>query len=147
MKIEPKLVFNGDCSEALAFYLKVFNGEQPHVQTYGDNKEHLAKMHISITPDWKDKVMHGSFVLPNGYKVFMADRCEKEEFHQGNADAIALEFSDQEAMDKIYHALSEGGNIPVPIHKAFWHAMYAEVVDKFKKRWVLNCQVVSISDK
>ncbi|MEG1616349.1 MAG: VOC family protein [Bacteroidales bacterium] len=146
MKIEPVLIFDGDCSDALAFYMKVFNGEQLKIQTYGDNKEHLAKEHKKVTPKWEDKVMHGSFVFPNGTKFFASDRMENAEFHQGNADGLALEFEKVEDMEKIYKALSVDGTIVVELHKAFWHAMYAEIVDKFKKRWMLNCQVVSILD-
>ncbi|MDO5570620.1 MAG: VOC family protein [Bacteroidales bacterium] len=144
MKIEPMLVFDGDCSEALKFYTEVFNGKQVNVQTYGDNREHLAKEHRNFTPKWKDKIMHASFVIPSGEKIFMADRHENTEFHQGNADSLALEFVDENDMEKIYNALSKDGTIVVPIQKAFWHAMYAEITDKFKKHWKLNCQIVSL---
>lgn len=144
MKIEPMLIFDGDCSEAINFYMKVFGGEQPKIQTYGDNKEHLAKEHRKLTPKWDDKIMHASFVLPDGTKLYLSDRCETTEFHQGNADALALDFSTEEEMEKVYHELSKEGTITVPLHKAFWHAMYAVIEDKFKKTWKLNCQIVSL---
>lgn len=147
MNIAPLLVFNGDCSEALPFYMKVFDGKQVKIQTYGDNKEHLVKEHKKITPKWEDKIMHASFALPCGAKFYFSDKEEDAEFHQGNAEAIALDFAKEEDMDKIYNALIEGGKVITPIHKAFWHAMYAVVQDKYKKVWVLNCQIVSISNE
>lgn len=146
MKIEPFLTFDGDCSEAIAFYMEVFGGAQAHVQTYGDEKGHLNKEHVKVTPRWADKVMHASFVLPTGQKVFLRDRLEDMEFHEGNISALALEFSSQEDLDKVFNALSKDGTIDVPLQKKFWHAMYGEITDKFKKRWLLNCQIVSIND-
>ncbi|MGL4293765.1 MAG: VOC family protein [Bacteroidales bacterium] len=146
MKIEPFLIFDGDCSDAIAFYTKVFHGMQVKIQTYGDAKEHLAKEHIKVTPNWKDKIMHASFVMPDGNKIVMCDRREDAVFHQGNDSATVLEFEKPEDLDKIFHALSEGGKIDMPIQKKFWHAMYGEITDKFKKRWLLNCQIVSIND-
>lgn len=146
MKIEPFLIFDGDCSEAIAFYSKVFDGKQIKIQTYGDEKARLVKEHVKVTPKWKDKVMYASFALPTGDKIMLRDREEEEAFHQGNANALALEFAEVEEMDKIYHALSEGGTIDTPIQKTFWHAMYAEITDKFKKKWLLNCQIVSLDE-
>ncbi len=146
LKFEPLLVFDGDCNEALAYYKGIFGGEMVRVQTYGDNKEHLAKMGIEVTPKWEDKVMHASMVLSNGYRFFLADRAEKDEFHPGNANAVVLSFNKMEDMDKIYNEMKKDGQVTVEIHKAFWHAMYAEIIDKFKKRWIFNCQIVSIMD-
>ena len=140
------LEFNGDCKDAFPFYMKVFSGMQPKIQTYGDNKEHLAKEHKQVTPKWEDKIMHASFSTPDGVKFYFCDKPEDKIFHEGNVDVIALDFAEPEEMDKIYNELIKEGNILCPIHKAFWHAMYAEVQDKFKKRWVLNCQIVSIMD-
>lgn len=146
MKIEPYLIFDGDCSEAIAFYMKVFDGAQAHVQTYGDEKEHLAKEHKKLTPRWADKIMHASFVLPTGAKMFLCDRPEYEEYHEGNVSVLAIEFSTQEELEKVFNELSKDGTIDVPLQKKFWHAMYGEITDKFKKRWLLNCQIVSIND-
>lgn len=146
MKIEPFLIFDGDCSDAIAFYMKVFDGAQAKVQTYGDAKEHLAKEHKKITPRWADKIMHASFALPDGSKIMLCDRLENVEFHEGNSSALALEFATQEELDKVFNELSKDGTIDVPLQKMFWHAMYGEITDKFKKRWLLNCQIVSIND-
>ncbi|MEG1587158.1 MAG: VOC family protein [Bacteroidales bacterium] len=146
MKIEPFLIFDGDCSDAIAFYMKVFDGAQLKIQTYGDEKQHLAKEHVKVTPRWEDKIMHASFVLPDGNKIMLRDREEQMEFHEGNVSALALEFATQEDLDKIFHALSQDGTVDVPLQKKFWHAMYGEITDKFKKRWLLNCQIVSIND-
>ena len=43
MSFEPILIFDGDCSDAIAFYIEVINGKQVRVHTYGDNKDHLHK--------------------------------------------------------------------------------------------------------
>jgi Uncharacterized protein conserved in bacteria len=145
MKIEPMLIFDGDCSEALKFYTDVFNGKQVNVQTYEDNKIHLAKEHINITPRWKDKIMHASFAIPSGVEVFYGQyRLEDVEFHQGMLIPLLLSLQMRVRWSRVCNALSKDGTIVVSIHKAFWHAMYAEIKDKFKKHWKLNCPIVSV---
>ena len=93
MKFEPILIFDGDCSDAIAFYVEVFNGKQVKVQTYGDNKDHLHKEHLTVTPNWKDKVMFASITLPDdGSKIICRDIWENESYIDGNSFATALEF-------------------------------------------------------
>jgi Uncharacterized protein conserved in bacteria len=117
MKIVPYLTFNGDCSEAIKFYMEVFCGEQLKIQTYGDEKEYLSKEHVKLTPHWKDKIMHASFTMPDGNKLMLCDRLEDAAYHQGNTCALALEFATPEDMDKIFHALSKDGHVDVAIQK------------------------------
>ncbi len=145
MKLAPVLTFDGNCSDAIAFYTKVFDGKEVKVQTYGDNIENLQKEHTPVSEKWQDKIMHASIALPDdGSHIYLQDKMENAPFHYGVDTVIALEFADTEEMDKIYHRLQEGGTVEIPIHKAFWHAMYAVITDKFKRRWILNCQIVSI---
>ena len=88
---------------------------------------------------------HASITLPDDAShILLHDKKESETFHNFSNIEIALEFATQEEMDAIYHKLQVGGTVNVPIQKVFWHAMYAVVTDKFKKTWVLNCQIVSI---
>ncbi len=145
MKLVPVLNFDGNCSEAVAFYTKVFDAKEVKIQTYGDNIEYFKKEHIEISSKWEDKIMHASITLPDDAShIFLHDKMENGVFHSGGDTVIALEFATQEELDQIYHRLKEGGTIETPIQKMFWHAMYAVVIDKFKRRWVLNCQIVSI---
>lgn len=144
MKVNSLLVFGGNCSEAIAFYQEVFCAQQVSVQTYGDNKEHLSHEHLKATDEWKEKVMHAHMELSNGCRVFLKDAAENQPFHLHGSDAVVLEFSKTADLEKVYHGLSEGGKVTVDLHKAFWHAMYAEVTDKFGKRWALNCQIASL---
>jgi PhnB protein len=148
MKINPFLTFDGNCSEALKYYVQIFGGVEQHVQTYGYHKEHLEEeFGIKVSPEWAEKIQHASFVLPHsGEKIYLRDRAEGETVCDGCGAAYAIEFSCQPDLDRVYDALAAEGKVIVPLKKVFWHAMYAEVVDKYNKKWVLNCQIVSILD-
>ena len=145
MKLVPVLVFDGNCSDAIAFYTEVFGAKEVKIQTFGENVEHLKKDGIEISEAWTDKIMHATITLPDDAShIILHDKKEKDVYHSFSNIDIALEFATPEEMNEIYHKIQVGGTVNVPIQKVFWHAMYAVVTDKFKKKWILNCQIVSI---
>ena len=49
MNLVPVLNFDGNCSEALAVYTKVFDAKEVKIQTYCDNIESFKKKHIELS--------------------------------------------------------------------------------------------------
>jgi len=52
---------------------------------------------------------------------------------------INLEPDTLEETQKLYDALSAGGNISEPLKKEFWGAYYGSCTDKFGVQWMFNC--------
>lgn len=65
----------------------------------------------------------------------------KEEFHLGNNICIALNLSSYSKIQSIYSALSQNGEVFVPLTKQFWGAYFSHFSDKFKINWYLNMQI------
>ena len=40
----------------------------------------------------------------------------------------------------MFDALSEGGNITMPLQDTFWDATFGMLTDKFGNSWMFNCQ-------
>jgi len=43
-----------------------------------------------------------------------------------------------EELDKVFNALSEGGNITMPLQDAFWGARFGMLTDKYGVSWMFN---------
>ena len=131
MEIAPYLMFNGNCEEALNFYAKALNGEIKDLMRYeGSPAENMSED--------KQKVMHSNFIAKGIF--FMA-----ADGGIGNADAtkggmihLSLNFDSTEEQEKVFNALSEGGNVTMPLQDTFWGAKFGMLTDRFGINWMFN---------
>ncbi len=59
----------------------------------------------------------------------------------GNNMHINLEPESREEAERIFNALSAGGEIEMPLQDTFWGAYYGSFTDKFGINWMVNYQV------
>ena len=131
-QITPYLYFEGNAEEALDFYKRIFGGEKSDVMRYGDTE-------IQISEEYKDKILHGR-LEHESFSLFFSDTFEGQKLIKGSNVSLTLEFDGEEAIDRVYKALSEGGNVYMELQKTFWNAKYGKVSDKFGVIWELNYQ-------
>ncbi|AEM79984.1 PhnB protein [Thermoanaerobacter thermohydrosulfuricus] len=131
-KIVPYLVFEGNAEEALNFYSDVFGGEKSNVIRYGDSQ-------MPVKEEYKDKILHAR-LEHKSFILYLSDTFQGQKVEKGTNVSLTLEFDTEEAIDKAYTALSEGGKIHMELQKTFWNAKYAKVTDKFGITWDLNYQ-------
>jgi PhnB protein len=62
---------------------------------------------------------------------------------QGTCVNIALDSIDE--AERIYHALSAGGEVQMPLQETFWAHRWAAFTDRFGKPWMINCMKESES--
>ena len=55
--------------------------------------------------------------------------------------SINLDQSEQNEAHRLFSALSENGQIEMPLDKTFWGALYGAFTDQFGIRWMINCQL------
>jgi len=126
--IVPYLNFNGNASEALAFYSNALNGEVVFQQPFGD---------MAPEPSFKDKIMHASFEA--GDLKFMVSDCPPNiSVHSGDQVSLSLNFDSVESLEKTFNALAEGGSITMPVQDTFWGARFGMTKDKFGVHWMFN---------
>ncbi|MBE2219302.1 MAG: VOC family protein [Ignavibacteria bacterium] len=133
-EINAYLAFNGTAREAMTFYRDVLGGE-------------LSIMAVADTPA-KDKfpeaelkkVMH-SALISGDITLFATDMLPDGEFTEGNGVTMSLSCSSEKEIDEYFNKLSNGGKVIHPLHREFWGGMFAVVVDKFGKKWMLNSEM------
>ena len=131
-KLEPYVFFYGRCEEALNFYKEVFGG------TYEMTPVSGSPMAEHVPPDFQNKVMHATFTAP-GFSFMASDGREAKKIDpdEGNI-TLTLESSDRAEGERIFKALSEGGEISMAWDDAFWGGKFGQVVDRFGIEWMVT---------
>lgn len=133
------LTFNGNCKVAFDFYKNVFGGDFPYVGTFGEMPSQDGMP--SIPDSMKNKIMHISLPI-SAETVLMGSDAGGEwspEIKQGNNFSISVKTDNTEEADRIFDALSEGGQITMPIAKAFWEEYFGMLTDQFGINWMVSC--------
>ncbi len=133
MQINPYLNFNGNCGEAFQFYTKVLKGKNLMIMTFAD-----APPGMPVPPESKNQVMHARFNV--GDFTIMGSDAPGGRYNKPQGYAVSIGVDTPEEADRIFKALSEGGNIGMPIAETFWAKRFGMVTDRFGTHWMVNCE-------
>jgi PhnB protein len=122
--------FNGQCREAMTFYKSVFGGELT-MQSAG-----TSPMAAQVPAQFQDHLIHAQ--LDTKDWTLMASDGIGHPLTHGNDMSIMINCDSEEQINAYYKALSVGGEIVSELKKEFWGAIYANFVDKYGIRWMLN---------
>ncbi|AEV32157.1 hypothetical protein Oweho_1152 [Owenweeksia hongkongensis DSM 17368] len=135
MKVHPYLNFDGQAEEAFNFYKNVFGGE------------FSSKMKMSEAPDGdklpeedKNRLMHISLPIGKDTILMASDIVQSwgQTLHQGNGNYISLHPESREEADRIFEALSNGGEVEKPMEDQFWGDYFGSLKDKYGVFWMVN---------
>lgn len=135
MKINIYLNFEGNTEEAFNFYRSVFGGEFGMIMRFKD----MPQGENPIPKEVENKIMHIN--LPIGNTILMGtDAIEGfgGKLKSGNNFSIQLETETKEDANNFFKALSEGGNVGMPLEDSFWGAYFGTLTDKFGVQWMVN---------
>jgi PhnB protein len=131
MRLEPYLFFNGRTEEALAFYRNALGAETLSLLYFKDSPEGL-----SATPEWQDKVMHATFRI--GQSIIMASDGVNAATSVFAGFSISIVADDAASGQKLFDALSVGGDVRMQWQPTFWSSGFGMVSDKFGVPWMVN---------
>ena len=136
--INPYLTFNGNCEEAFLFYKSVFGGEFPYIGRFGEMPP--AEDCPPMSPEAANLIMHVS--LPIGKETFLYGSDASEAFGAaaviGNNFSISINADSRGEADRLFHGLSAGGKVTMPMENTFWGAYFGMFADKFGINWMVN---------
>ena len=94
-----------------------------------------------MSAELADKILHVS--LPIGNTILMGsdgsdEFCSGGAFVMGNNITISINAESREEADRISKALSEGGQMTMPMADTFWGAYFGMWTDKFGINWMMN---------
>ena len=132
MELQPYVFFYGRCEEALEFYKSALGG------TYEATRNSDTPMAAQMPAEAREKIMHAHFTGA-GISFLASDgNTQKAVDPDAGNISLALETSDAAEGERVFRALSEGGNVSMPLSDAFWGGRFGVVVDRFGVEWMLN---------
>ncbi len=130
MQVQPYLHFDGRCEEAIEFYRHALNVEVTMMSRFKDSPDPTM-----IAPGTENKIMHMEFRLGDLILCASDGRC------MGNAQfdgiSLTLNLKTIAEAERIFAALSEGGQVQMPMIEAFFALRFGMVADRFGVPWMI----------
>ena len=131
MQIHAYLFFEGRCDEAVDFYRTALGAEVLMLMRYKDGPEPH-----SYSPDSAEKVMHASLRIENSIVQVSDGRCSGKPSFQGFA--LSLTAPSDAEVERLFAALSDGGQVQVALTKTFFATRFGMVIDRFGVLWIVH---------
>ena len=129
MHVQSYLFFEGRCDEALAYYRGALGAEVTELVRYRDNPDGTCK------PGTEDKVMHCSFRIGDTTVWASDGLCNgRPNFH---GFSLAITVADETAAERVFAALSDGGQVRAPLDKTFFSPLFGMAHDRFGVLWMV----------
>ncbi len=136
MKLNTYLNFAGNTEEAFNFYRSVFGGEFASVVRFKD----FPMEGVNIPEEDQNKIMHIGLPISEDNVLMASDSLQSlgQELVQGNNVYISAHPESKEEADRIFNALSEDGEVEMPIADQMWGDYYGSLKDKFGVLCMVN---------
>ncbi|SAL65377.1 3-demethylubiquinone-9 3-methyltransferase [Caballeronia peredens] len=141
MQVQPYLFFEGRCEEAITFYREHLGAQVVMMMRYKENPE-AEKSKASetasgcgIPPGSEEKIMHAAFTVGDSMLMASDGMCSgKPEF---KGVSLSLTASDEQQAEKYFKALSNGGQVQMPMTQTFFAKRFGMVTDTFGVTWMV----------
>ena len=133
MQIQPYLFFDGRAEEAVEFYRKVLGAKVEMLMRFKDSPEpHQPGM---VPPGAESKVMHMSLRIGDAVVMGSDGHCLGKPNFQGFS--LSLTVLNAAEADRLFAALSDGGQVQMPLAKTFFSPRFGMVADRFGVGWMV----------
>jgi PhnB protein len=133
------LNFDGNCEQAFDFYKSVFGGEYPYIGRFKDMppSEDAGKQ---VPEEMANRIMHVSLPISKETMLMGSDTGGEwaANFKQGNNFSISVNAASKDEADRIFNALSAGGQVTMPLANTFWGDYFGMLTDKFGINWMMS---------
>ncbi|MEZ6063530.1 MAG: VOC family protein [Planctomycetaceae bacterium] len=132
MLVQPYLYFNGRAADAINFYKDALGAEQIFLMTFGESPDQT-----SIPPGGEDKIMHASLRI-GSTEVYVSDgMCDESKAGRFEGMALSLIVNTAEEAERIFSALSDGGQVQMPLAQTFFSPRFGMAADRFGVSWLV----------
>jgi PhnB protein len=128
MKMNTYVNFAGRCADAFRFYEQHLGGKIVMMMTHAQAPEPSR-----LSPEWKDAVLHARISI-GGTDLMGADIPSAEPMRSAYI-SLGVE-SDAEA-ERVYAALSDGGEVFMPMQETFFATRFGQLRDRFGINWMI----------
>lgn len=128
--VETYLFFPDCTEEAIEFYRTTLGATVEYLLRFKDNPDSDACVEGS-----GENIMHATLRIGNS--TIMASDCAGESEKFGGF-SLTLHVSGIADAERYFQALSEGGEIKMPLGKTFWSPCFGVVLDRFGISWMVH---------
>lgn len=103
------------------------------------------KLHYGETPaagetarEFHQKIIHARIAI--GENIIMASDAPPDRFTAPTGFSINIGVDTTEEAERLFKALSEKGEVYMPIAETFWALRFGMVTDQFGVPWMINCE-------
>jgi PhnB protein len=128
MKMYTYVNFAGKCAEAFRFYEKHLGGKISMMMTHGQ-----APDQTKVNAALKDAVLHARVSI-GGTELLGADIPSAEPMRSAY---LSLNVESDAEAERIFAALSDGGEVFMPMQETFFATRFAQLRDRFGLNWMI----------
>ncbi|GAO41651.1 VOC family protein [Flavihumibacter petaseus] len=139
--VSTYLNFARNTEDAFNYYKSVFGGE-----FFGNGFMRFKDIPPApgappLADGDKDLIMHVELRILNSHSLMGTDAPESMGFkvNFGNNQYINLQPDTRAETDKLFAALSSGGEVTMPLQEMFWGDYFGSCTDQFGVQWMFNC--------
>lgn len=135
MKLSTYVNFPGTCEEAMRFYEQNLGAKILMKSTFSQMPTDGSAPH-NLPPGLKpDGILHARLAI--GDSMVMVSDGPPERVQPMRSAYLCLSVGSNEEVERIYKALSEGGEIFMAIGETFFAHRFAQFRDKYGVNWML----------
>lgn len=138
MKVQPYLMFEGRCEEALAFYRSALDAQVQMLMRVKENPDPAAGAGCAegggAGPS-PEMVMHAAFTV--GETTILASDGMGSGQPNFQGTSLALSAASVDEAKRLFNALADGGKVQMPLAKTFFSQAFGMVADRFGVPWLV----------
>ena len=133
MLVQPYLFFDGRCEEALEFYRTALGAEVTMLMRVKENPDPMPP--DMYPPGSENEVMHAAFKI--GETTLMASDGRAQGKPEFKGFSLSISAADDAEAQRLFTALSAGGQVQMPLAKTFFASSFGMVADRFGVGWMI----------
>ncbi|MED3561318.1 VOC family protein [Bacillus xiapuensis] len=127
VRLIPYLVMDGNAKEAIQFYQKALDAQVLFSQSFGEMPENPE---FTLPAEAKDRISHATIKIGDSDLMF-SDTFPGQPHQSGSQVTICITTDDAEKAKKFFDALSDNGQVTMPLQETFFSPAYGNVIDKY----------------
>ncbi len=135
-QLNPYLVFDGNCAEAMRFYQRILGGKL-ELMTHGD-----SPIAAHTPPGSADRIMHARLTL-DGHLLMASDSMVGHPYPGMNGFSVSVICPTAAEAKRAFDGLADGGRVTMPLQKTFWAEAFGMLVDRYGTPWMVNGELGS----
>jgi PhnB protein len=128
MKLNTYVNFAGKCAEAFRFYEKHLSGKIGMMMTHGQAPDQSA-----VKPEFKDAVLHARISIGDT-EIMGADIPNAQPMRSAY---LSLSVQSDGEAERIFSALSDSGEVFMPMQETFFATRFGQLRDRFGINWMI----------